>query len=114
MKDTERERQRRKQKEKQAPCRVPDVGLDPETADYTLSQGQVLNHWATQASQLTILYKIQNNSNYGLLCQKTKVKNVVLIQWNSRDYLHLLTTGDKLLSFFVYQFYLTSCVQLLC
>ena len=46
--------------------------------------------------------------------QKTKVKNVVLKEWKSKDCLHLLTRGDKVLSFFVYQFYyLTSCVQLL-
>ena len=35
MKDTERERerqrQRHRQREKQAPCREPDVGLDPES-----------------------------------------------------------------------------------
>ena len=31
MKETERERQRNKQREKQAPCREPDVGLDPRT-----------------------------------------------------------------------------------
>ena len=32
MRDTQREeRQRHRQKEKQAPCREPDVGLDPET-----------------------------------------------------------------------------------
>ena len=43
MKDTERERQRHRQREKQAPGREPDVGLDPETADHTLGQGQVLN-----------------------------------------------------------------------
>ena len=30
MRDTEREQQRRRQK-KQAPCREPDVGLDPGT-----------------------------------------------------------------------------------
>ena len=29
MRDTERERQRHRQREKQAPCREPDVGLDP-------------------------------------------------------------------------------------
>ena len=27
--ETERERQRHRQREKQAPCREPDVGLDP-------------------------------------------------------------------------------------
>ena len=31
MRDTERERQRHRQREKQAPCREPDVGLDPGT-----------------------------------------------------------------------------------
>ena len=31
MRDTERERQRHKQRVKQAPCRKPDVGLDPGT-----------------------------------------------------------------------------------
>ena len=29
MTDTERERQRHRQREKQAPCREPNVGLDP-------------------------------------------------------------------------------------
>ena len=29
MRDTEKERQKRRQREKQAPCREPDVGLDP-------------------------------------------------------------------------------------
>ena len=31
MRDTERERQRHWQREKAAPCREPDVGLDPGT-----------------------------------------------------------------------------------
>ena len=31
MRDTERERQRHRQREKQAPCRKPDMGLDPGT-----------------------------------------------------------------------------------
>ena len=29
MKDTQRERQRHRQREKQAPCKEPDVGLNP-------------------------------------------------------------------------------------
>ena len=33
MRDAERERQRHRQREKQAPCREPDVGLDPETPE---------------------------------------------------------------------------------
>ena len=31
MRERERERQRNRQREKQAPCREPDVGLDPGT-----------------------------------------------------------------------------------
>ena len=31
MRDTERKRGRDRQREKQAPCREPDVGLDPRT-----------------------------------------------------------------------------------
>ena len=31
MRDTEGERQRHRQREKQAPCREPNIGLDPET-----------------------------------------------------------------------------------
>ena len=31
MRDRERERQRQSQREKQAPCREPDMGLDPGT-----------------------------------------------------------------------------------
>ena len=31
MRDTEGERQRHRQREKQAPCREPDVGLDPRS-----------------------------------------------------------------------------------
>ena len=31
MRDTEKERQRHRQREKQAPCRKPDMGLDPGT-----------------------------------------------------------------------------------
>ena len=31
MRDTHTERQRHRQREKQAPCREPDVGLDPRT-----------------------------------------------------------------------------------
>ena len=36
MRHTERERQRHKQREKQAPCREPDVGLDPGICDQAL------------------------------------------------------------------------------
>ena len=38
-----RERERCRQK-KQAPCKEPDVGLDPEFQDHTLGRKQALYH----------------------------------------------------------------------
>ena len=43
MRDTERERQRHRQREKQAPCKEPDVGLDPGSQNHALSLRQMLN-----------------------------------------------------------------------
>ena len=40
MRDTHRERQRHRQREKQAPCKEPNVGLDPRTPGSPLSQGR--------------------------------------------------------------------------
>ena len=41
----ERERQRHRQREKQAPCREPDVGLDPESpGSHPEPKKQMLNH----------------------------------------------------------------------
>ena len=43
MRDPEREGQRHRQREKQAPCREPDVGLDPGTSGSGLGVKAVLN-----------------------------------------------------------------------
>ena len=48
MRDTERQRHR--QKEKQAPCREPDVGLDPRSPGSHPGRQAVLNHCATGAA----------------------------------------------------------------
>ena len=48
--ETHKERQRHRQREKQAPCKEPNAGLNPRPRDHSLSQRQMLNHWATQAS----------------------------------------------------------------
>ena len=53
--DRERERQRHRQREKQAPCREPDVGLDPRSPGSHLEK-VVLNRWATWAAHFTSLY----------------------------------------------------------
>ena len=44
MRDIERERQRPRQREKQAPCRAPDVGLDPRSPGSGPGLKVVLNH----------------------------------------------------------------------
>ena len=44
MRDRERERQRHRQREKQAPCREPDMGLDPGSPGLGLGLKAVLNH----------------------------------------------------------------------
>ena len=48
MRDTHRERKRHRQREKQAPCREPNVGLDPGTPGSRPGLKAALNHWATQ------------------------------------------------------------------
>ena len=40
MIDTERERQRYRQREKQAPCREPDMGLDPRSPGSSRAEGR--------------------------------------------------------------------------
>ena len=44
MRDTESERQRHRQREKQAPCRRPNVGLDPWTPGSHPGLKVALNH----------------------------------------------------------------------
>ena len=44
MRDTERERQRHRQREKQAPCREPDMGLDPGSPGSGPGLTAALNH----------------------------------------------------------------------
>ena len=66
MIDTERERkrQRHRRREKQAPCREPDVGLEPGTPGSGPGQRQAPNRWATQGSPglsilLTVCFSIR-------------------------------------------------------
>ena len=50
--ERERERQKHRQREKQAPCREPDVGLDPGSPGSCPGLKAALNHWATGAVHL--------------------------------------------------------------
>ena len=52
----ERERQRHRQREKQAPCREPNVGLDPRSPGSRPGPKVVLNCWATQAALSCVSY----------------------------------------------------------
>ena len=45
--NTHRERQRHRQKEKQAPCKEPDVGLNPRSPGSHPGLQAELNHCAT-------------------------------------------------------------------
>ena len=69
MIERERERQRHRQREKQAPCREPDVGLDPGTPGSCPGLHVALNHCATGAA--LFCYVLMNKfwwemSPYGL------------------------------------------------
>ena len=52
MRDTEREKQRHRQREKQAPCREPNVGLNPGTPESCPGPKAALNSWATLAAPI--------------------------------------------------------------
>eukprot|EP00071_Canis_lupus_P038052 XP_022271609.1 patatin-like phospholipase domain-containing protein 4 isoform X5 [Canis lupus familiaris] len=55
----ERERQRHRQREKQAPCREPDVGLDPRSPGSGLGPKVALNCRATRAAPIMICFDAQ-------------------------------------------------------
>ena len=48
--ERERERQRHRQREKQAPCREPDMGLDPGSPESHPGLQAALNCCATRAA----------------------------------------------------------------
>ena len=58
--ERERERQRHRQRQKQAPCREPDVGLDPGSPGSRPGLQAALNRWATGAAPSSI-FKIWRN-----------------------------------------------------
>ena len=53
----ERERQRHRQREMQAPCREPDVGLDPRSPGSRPGPKTMPNCWATRAALDLILIR---------------------------------------------------------
>ena len=61
MRETERERQRHRQREKQAPCREPDVGLDPRTPGSGPGLKSALNRRATWAAQGKSFWNVQDS-----------------------------------------------------
>ena len=73
--ERERERQRYRQREKQAPCREPDVGLDPRSPGSWPVLKATLNHWATQGSLILFL------KSYELGHRGGSVKHLVKSIW---------------------------------
>ena len=67
MRDTERERQRHRQREKQAPCREPDVGLDPGSPGSCPELQAALNRCATGAAYIYFIDKIINTCKINYL-----------------------------------------------
>ena len=57
-----RERQRHRQREKQAPCREPDVGLDPGSPGSHPGLQAALNHCATRAALINKILKKETRS----------------------------------------------------
>ena len=55
--DRERGAERHRQREKQAPCREPDVGLDPRSPGSGPGLKAALNHCATGAAQINKILK---------------------------------------------------------
>ena len=49
--ERERERQRHRQREKQAPCREPDMALDPGSPGSRPGLQVAVNHYATGAAR---------------------------------------------------------------
>ena len=66
MRDTERENQRHNRQRSSAPCREPDVGLDPGSRDHSLSQRQKLNCWATPASHVKTFNQNKTKQNLSI------------------------------------------------
>ena len=64
----ERERQRHRQREKQAPCKEPDVGLDPRSPGSHLGLQVALNRCATGAalkfSIVTVTFFLVTKTDY--------------------------------------------------
>ena len=58
--DTKREGHRHRQREKQAPCREPDVGLNPGSPGSHPGLKAALNHWATRAALLYLFFDGMN------------------------------------------------------
>ena len=58
MRDTEKERQSHRQREKQAPCREPNIGLDPRTLgsqSEPKADAQPLSHPGTPSSSFLVV-----------------------------------------------------------
>ena len=70
----ERERQRHRQREKQAPCREPDVGLDPWSPGSRPGQkagAKPLHHPRDPGSFKNLFDSLYGNIGRGRMCRKS-------------------------------------------
>ena len=84
--ERERERQRHKQREKQAPCREPDVGLDPRSPGSRPGPKAALNHWATRAAQLLSsfsLLRFEESQALALVWIRLWFQGMLWLVWSS-------------------------------
>ena len=58
--ERKREKQRHRQREKQAPCREPNVRLDPGSPGSRPGWKAVQNHWATRAAQINFTKEVKD------------------------------------------------------
>ena len=94
----ERKRQRHREREEQAPPREPNAGLDPGFQDHYLSLRQMLNGWATQAFQKTIIVcRVGGEMFYSL---SVAIWFPLLTKYPMRTY-SLVIHHLKLLNFFI-------------
>ena len=99
--ETMRERQRHRQREKQAPCKEPNVGLDPGTPGSHLSWRQTLNCCVTEVSLFITFHLtfIDDSCLNQLLLITTKFtrwwfssihQSSIFINWQTKEYTYLL------------------------
>ena len=84
--EREGERQRHRQRERQAPCKEPDMGLDPGTPGSHSGLKAVLNRWATGAAHASSNFDLNRTICHMAGCTASMGQprsNPQVLIWNS-------------------------------